>query len=106
MLTPFLAARTAEQQRYNGALSTTRVRIEQTFGILKRRFGYLHQEVRLTPNRACTLIAASVVLHNIALTQQDFLAPEDYNNDMPPVIVPDNNIGLRFRDHVVRTYFT
>ena len=41
-----------------------RVTIEQTFGILKRRFSVL-QHSRMTPTSACHCVVACAVLHNI-----------------------------------------
>ena len=45
----------------------TRVLIEQTFGSWKRRFHCLHGEIRMAPDRGCTIIVACAVLHNMTI---------------------------------------
>ncbi len=54
------------QQRFNVAHCRTRARVEMTIGLLKTRFQCL-RHLRVTPERACDIIAACVVLHNIAI---------------------------------------
>ena len=49
LLTPIGTPRTDKQRRYNVAHSRTRVKIEQTFGILKRRFTSLRSELKIDP---------------------------------------------------------
>ena len=41
--------------------------IECSFGLLKWKFPVLHSEVKMTPERVCTIVAACFVLHNIAI---------------------------------------
>ena len=53
-------------QRFNVAHCRTRAWVETTIGILKSRFQCL-QKLRITPERACDIIVACVVLHNIAI---------------------------------------
>lgn len=65
LLTPFPDGNLlAHQRRYNKAHSSTRMKIECTFGIVKRRFSCL-KGLRVEPNRACRIIVACAVLHNI-----------------------------------------
>lgn len=40
--------------------------IENAFGRLKRRFAILHSEARLTSQKVAKVVAACIVLHNIA----------------------------------------
>ena len=62
LMTPYPDPGAGPQTLFNVALAKTRVRIEMTFGILKARFNCL----RVAPDRACKIVAACVVLHNIA----------------------------------------
>ncbi|MBN3306041.1 HARB1 nuclease, partial [Amia calva] len=52
------------QQCYNLAHCRTRARVEMTIGMLKAQFQCLHR-LRVTPERACDMIVACVILHNI-----------------------------------------
>lgn len=61
------------RERYNTALCRTRVLIEQTYGILKRRFPCLAVGLRTDPGRACQYVVACVVLHNVGILRQDIV---------------------------------
>jgi hypothetical protein len=104
-MTPYLTPQTATHQRFNAALCRTRVLIEQSFGILKRRFsclqGTLRQEtihdwdkihkiliklasygvfthiVRTNPEQAVSYIVACVVLHNLGIQTGDVMDRHD-----------------------------
>ncbi|GLD68280.1 putative nuclease HARBI1 [Lates japonicus] len=52
LMTPYPDPQTAEQRKYNKAHSSTRVRIEMTFGVIKARFACL-QGLQVRPQRAC-----------------------------------------------------
>uniref|UniRef100_A0AAR2J8S9 DDE Tnp4 domain-containing protein n=2 Tax=Pygocentrus nattereri TaxID=42514 RepID=A0AAR2J8S9_PYGNA len=65
MMTPYPDPEPGLQSRYNLALSKTRARVETTVGILKDRFQCM-RGLRVTPDRACDITVACVVLHNIA----------------------------------------
>ncbi|XP_062583945.1 putative nuclease HARBI1 [Saccostrea cucullata] len=73
LLTPYLATETSATQKFNAAHSRTRVTIEQAFGVLKKRFNALHSGLRTCPERACRVITACAVLHNIGLDRGDIL---------------------------------
>lgn len=49
LLTPYINPQTQNRIRYNNCHTTTRVRVEQAFGLLKRRFLCLHLENRFQP---------------------------------------------------------
>ncbi len=81
------------QINFNVSPKRTRVRIEQAFGIAKRRFACLHYKIRMNPNCCCAVIVACFILHNIAISQygvQQFLNEneEEDGDDMYKVNFP------------------
>lgn len=106
LMTPYTSPSTAAQERYNTAHTKTRVVVEQTFGRWKRRFHVLHSEIRMTPERVCTVIGACAVLHNIALLLNEPMDDDPLEDD-PEEIDPYNGPqrGLAMRDHICNTYF-
>ncbi|XP_064598738.1 uncharacterized protein LOC135465429 [Liolophura sinensis] len=48
----------------------TRSGVERGIGQLKRRFHVLHGEIRMSPDKACQIILACAVLHNICKLRQ------------------------------------
>jgi len=56
LLTPYLHPSSPEQERFNTARTKTSVTIERAFGWFKRRFHVLHSEIRMHPERVCTII--------------------------------------------------
>ncbi|XP_061172373.1 putative nuclease HARBI1 [Saccostrea echinata] len=71
LMTPYLSPTTEAQQRFNASLCRTRVLVEQSFGILKRRFSCLQGTLRTCPDQAAAYIVACVVLHNIGIERGD-----------------------------------
>jgi hypothetical protein len=70
LLTPIRQERVLEekQARYNLAHKSTRIAVEHTFGILKKRFPALLYPLRCHKmSNVQALIAAAVVLHNIVI---------------------------------------
>jgi len=65
LLTPLADPQTPSQRAYIYPHNKTRALIEITFGLLKFQFQCLHH-LRVFPDRACDVIAACAVLHNIA----------------------------------------
>lgn len=110
-MTPFLNPSTPAQQRYNNALTTTRARIEHTFGIVKNRFGCLLIPLRLMcPLYSCHVITACFILHNIGVMNRDFYAalPDD-SDDQGQADFPVDNTnegGKRKRLEYVNNFFT
>ena len=78
------------------------------FGILKRRFHVLHSEVRMSPERVCTIVAACCILHNIAIDHNEPL-PEFEDDRHLNEGVDDEFMGIEtgqaVRDHIAHTYF-
>ncbi|XP_030253210.1 putative nuclease HARBI1 [Sparus aurata] len=70
LMTPYPDPDTPPQSRVNAPLGKCRVRIEMTFGVIKCRFNCL-RGLRVRPERACGIITACVVLHNIAMMRKE-----------------------------------
>ncbi|KAK0152850.1 putative nuclease HARBI1 [Merluccius polli] len=93
-------------QRFNVAHCRTGARVEMTLGILKSQFQCL-QKLRVTPERACDMIVACVVLHNIAIIRGEqhpavqIIDPADDH----PIPAPDVQDGRAARDLIARNYF-
>ncbi|XP_053299052.1 putative nuclease HARBI1 [Pleuronectes platessa] len=112
LMTPFLAANTPEQARFNTAHCKTRCTIERLNGVLKRRFACLNY-LRVEPQKACNIILACIVLLNIATRCKVPLcddvpdAPEPIGDtDQPPPFCQNEGpTGRPIRDAIVRYYF-
>ncbi|KAK0156553.1 putative nuclease HARBI1 [Merluccius polli] len=105
LLTPYPDPEPGPQQRFNVAHCRTRAQVEMTVGILKSRFQCL-QKLRVTPERACDIIVACVVLHNIAIIrgeQHPAVQINDPADDHP--IPADIQDGRAARDLIARNYF-
>ncbi len=104
-MTPFPDPNPGPQTRYNAALARTRARIEMTFGQLKGRFQCL-KSLRVAPDRACDIMVACAVLHNIATIRKERtpvveVQPDD---DLQPVHL-DQPSGRAARDRIVEHHF-
>ena len=110
LLTPLLNPISNSEMRYNHAHTKTRSVVERTFGILKRRFHCLHGELRVKPEKACKIIGACCVLHNIAINAGEQLGNDvnvasednDAGNNVPYV---GNEEGRTFRAHFIQQHF-
>ena len=56
LLTPYMRPSNEAQEKFNTAHKKTRTQVERAFGWLKRRFHVLHGEIRMKPERVCTII--------------------------------------------------
>ncbi|XP_060939195.1 putative nuclease HARBI1 [Limanda limanda] len=105
LLTPYPDPEPGPQRHYNLAHCRTRARVEMTIGILKARFQCLRR-LRVTPERACDIIVACVVLHNIATIRGEqcpTLSPCDPGiNHTPPA---DTRDGRAVRDMICVNHF-
>ncbi|XP_061179002.1 putative nuclease HARBI1 [Saccostrea echinata] len=77
LMTPYLTTQAQAEERFNESLCRTRVLIEQTFGILKRKFQALHFGIRSTPEQAVVYITACSILHNIGIERGDTIVSSD-----------------------------
>ncbi|KAJ8039051.1 Protein ALP1-like [Holothuria leucospilota] len=106
ILTPYLNPQNPAQQRYNNAQTRTHSTVECTIEIWKRRFRCLYDEIRLQPVKACRVIAATTILHNLAMDMNlpDF---DDEGIDIQPEVDPVANNGPdnATREHYVQQYF-
>ena len=112
LLTPFLNPQTPPEVAYTRAFVSTRVTIERCNGVLKRRFHCLHSELRYSPERACKIITACLVLHNMAIEfGTPAPDPQDDNNDNDDddnTVCNDNPTlsGRAMRQRIVQQHFT
>ncbi|CAJ0590851.1 unnamed protein product [Cylicocyclus nassatus] len=70
-------ANTVKEQRYNRAICSARVKIEQAFGMLKRQWHILHSECRYDPDTAARITITCVVLRNLANQRHEPLFEDD-----------------------------
>ncbi|XP_046544627.1 putative nuclease HARBI1 [Haliotis rubra] len=92
LMTPFLTTSSHAEEKYNRSHSRTRVLIEQSFGILKRRFSCLHSGLRTTPQNACKIVTACVILHNIGIDRKDIIDVEQVD------IETNQNVSVHIAD--------
>ncbi len=109
LLTPFGNPNDAAQERFNAAHRQTRVRIEQAFGIVKRRFPCLHSGLRVSVEFCPTVILWCFTLHNLCIERQDLLEDPpagDHNvPDANPEHAPENGDGFRHRLRIAENFF-
>ena len=84
LMTPFKTPRTPAQRHYNRKLSSVRVKVEQSFGIVKRRFPCIALRMRLQPQKVIPVIMAVFVLHNIGIDMGDIVPPPRVEELPPP----------------------
>uniref|UniRef100_UPI003AABDD83 putative nuclease HARBI1 n=1 Tax=Centroberyx gerrardi TaxID=166262 RepID=UPI003AABDD83 len=107
LMTPCPHPEPGPQTRFNLAQCRTKARIEMTFGILKARFQCL-RGLRVTPDRACDIIVACVVLHNIATIRRE-RCPHPVDNDPEedhPLGLLDHRDGRVLRDTICHNHFS
>lgn len=107
-MTPFPVPSTPAQVKFNNAHAKTRVTIEQTFGILKRRFSCLHSGLRTSPEKACTIVLACAVLHNIGIDINDILDVDEecINHGDMSFDVTDQRDGQNVRNYICEAFFS
>eukprot|EP00064_Thunnus_orientalis_P012643 superscaffoldBa00001964_g12678 len=100
LMTPYPDPQTPPERCFNVALSKCRVRIEMTFEVIKSRFNCL-RGLRVSPERACQITTACMVLHNIATMRKEraphvpLVAP-----DIVDPITPDHPTGAAIRQAI------
>uniref|UniRef100_A0A3Q1ESG2 Putative nuclease HARBI1 n=1 Tax=Acanthochromis polyacanthus TaxID=80966 RepID=A0A3Q1ESG2_9TELE len=93
LMTPFFAATTPAQARFNTAHCKTRCAIERLNGVLKRRFTCLNY-LRVEPQGACNIILACIALHNIA-TRRNVPLCDDVCDVPGPAEEPDQPLNIK-----------
>lgn len=102
LLTPYrdYGNLTAEQKKFNEKFCQTRVKIENSFGLLKNRFRQLLKTEFKTVERTSKFIISCCVLHNLCIINEDEWteSTEVTQNDIPDeelVHLPDDAIEKR-----------
>ena len=109
LMTPYRNPQLIYRQRFNDSLTRTRVKIEQTFGVLKRRFSCLHGESRMSPARVCQQVTACAILHNVAVEHRDVELPPpgefEQEDNVHPLQLAAHGEGQRTRERLALTFF-
>ena len=109
LMTPYPNPATASEEHYNRAHKVTRCLIERTFGLLKRRFHVVHSEIRMAPDRVCTIIVACSVLHNIAIYFREPDLDDASESDRNLADIQDHyhgsESGQAVRRHITNSFF-
>ena len=82
LFTPLPNPTTRQQRSYNFHHSSARTAVERAIGVLKRRWHSLRR-LRLSPAKACKVIAVCVMLHNRARVLK-LEVPSDSESDSDP----------------------
>ncbi|XP_043120231.1 putative nuclease HARBI1 [Puntigrus tetrazona] len=103
LMTPYPEPEPGPQTRFNLAHSRTRAKVEMTIGILKSRFQCL-RGLRVSPERACDIIVACVVLHNIATIRGESHPPciEEDGPEEHLQTLQANRDGRLLRDRICK----
>ena len=70
--------------------------VEQTFGILKRRFNVLHDGFRVEPRQVVEYISSCVVLHDIGIDRNDVVVNNDITEIPIDNCLTNHNINPTF----------
>ena len=105
LMTPYGDPQSESEARFNRALSTCRVSIEMTFGVIKARLNCL-RGLRVKPERGSQIIPACVVLHNIATIRKE-RAPHVplVADDVVDPITMDHPTGTAVRRAIANQFF-
>ncbi|KAJ8910413.1 hypothetical protein NQ315_002865 [Exocentrus adspersus] len=111
LLTPYrdYGNLTANQINYNKKLSSTRVSIENCFGLLKGRFRQLLRLDFYTVQKMSKFIISCSVLHNLCIELADDFDFEVINEEVQEPNIPhpqETDIELRRRGEEKRNYYS
>ena len=92
-------SRDPRERHFNKELSRARVKIENSFGIMKSRFRILSHRIEEDLGVVADLIFACTVLHNICITHGDLWPDESTPDTMPDPHRPNHQpCGESLRD--------
>lgn len=110
-----LNTNTNAERLYNEAHIRTRVKIENLFGVWKRRFPILAYGCRLKLDTTLTVIVATAVLHNIARRQHEPEPPVEEHilqllangqiPNVPDLLDQRAGAGFDLRNEFIHNYF-
>ncbi|KAJ8287221.1 hypothetical protein GJAV_G00049040 [Gymnothorax javanicus] len=106
LMTPYPKPENEAQTGFNAAHSETQATVEETIGILKARFQCL-RGLRVSPERACDIIVACAVLHNLAMMRgEGFPTPasSECGEDDPFHAVEDDPDGTLVRNSISQEF--
>ncbi|XP_050056248.1 putative nuclease HARBI1 [Aphis gossypii] len=92
LITPYrnIGHFTESQKHFNKKFSATRVKIENTFGLLKGRFRQLTQIDMHEVNKITKFIICCCVMHNLCIYNDDLINYNEYDNE--EVIMTDEYV--------------
>lgn len=105
LMTPFRYPATPSQRRYNTAHARTRNAVERCIGVVKQRFHCLRTAMRVSPEKACSIITVCCMLHNRARRANlpplpdDSEADSDNNSDDEEM---EDNIAVQQNNERIR----
>ncbi|XP_041707290.1 putative nuclease HARBI1 [Coregonus clupeaformis] len=105
MMTPYLNPKPGAESCFNEALYETRACIKTTFTTLRARFGCL-KGLWVSPQSACDIIVACMVLHNVAIIRKE--APPCFSwmpRNKPEPVYCDHQDGTAIRDSIAAQLF-
>ncbi|XP_031327357.1 putative nuclease HARBI1 isoform X1 [Photinus pyralis] len=117
LFTPFLNVQNDGERNYNRSHVQSRVKVENLFGVWKRRFPIIAYGCRMKLENVLCVTVATAVLHNLArlrgepeppienLIMEHELQQAIRDGDIP-LAAEENDLGYDYRRHLVDIYFS
>lgn len=110
IITPYSNPQTRIQRRFNASHSRTRVTVERTIGVWKKRFPCIHYGLRCQLPTILNIIIATAVLHNLAIRFRDdcdiFDDIDDQNDNFVASTCINDGPGMARRDLLCQQLFS